>query len=139
MTVQKTLAMIKPDAVAAEKDQEILQLIEANGFTIEQFREVEFTKELATEFYKEHEGKPFFNDLIAFVTSGPAVALILSKENAIAAWRDFIGPTNPEKARAEKPESIRAKFGTDGTKNAAHGSDSEASFERESALLFSKK
>ena len=112
------MAIIKPDAVGAERDQEILQLIEAEGFVIEQLLELELTKEKAEEFYAEHKGKPFFDNLVAFMIrfvvlivrkikinfhSGPCVALILSRDNAIKKWRELIGPTNPEKARTDAP------------------------------------
>lgn len=83
-----------------------------------------FTKETADVFYGEHIGKPFYPNLSEFITSDVVIGMELIAPDAIQKWREFIGPTNTEKAKAEKPNSIRALFGTDGTKNAVHGSDS---------------
>jgi len=91
---------------------------------------------LSRKFYEEHKGKPFFDSLIEYMSSGPCAALILSKENAIQDWRELMGPTKPDQARIEKPKSIRALFGTDTTRNACHGSDSPKSAEREIAFFF---
>jgi len=83
-----------------------------------------FTKDSSNVFYGEHIGKDFFPNLQGFITSDVCVGMELVKVNGIKGWRDFIGPTNTQKAKEEKPDSIRAIFGTDGTKNAVHGSDS---------------
>ena len=90
----------------------IKELIAAEGFTILNERQYQMTPDEAERFYKEHTGKPFFGKLIAFMTSGETVALQLQKEGAIAAWRALCGPTNSEAARADAPESLRARFGT---------------------------
>ena len=90
------------------------------------------------QFYGEHEGKPFFETLIGFMTSGHVTALCLSKEDAIKGWRALMGPTNSLKAREEAPTSLRALFGTDGTRNATHGSDSTTSAARELEFFFPK-
>jgi len=90
-----------------------------------------FTKASAEEFYGEHKGKPFFPNLQSFITSDVVVGMEIVADNAIDKWRSLIGPTNTQKAKEEAPESLRALFGTDGTKNACHGSDSVGSMKRE--------
>jgi nucleoside-diphosphate kinase len=95
-----------------------------------------FTRESADNFYGEHIGKPFYPNLQEFICSDVVIGMELVADNAVQKWRNFIGPTNTEKARAEAPGSLRAQFGTDGTKNAVHGSDSPASAERELGLFF---
>lgn len=95
-----------------------------------------FTKETVGVFYAEHIGKPFFPTLEEFMTSDVVIGMELVAANAIQKWRSFIGPTNSLKAKAEAPNSIRAMFGTDGTKNAVHGSDSTASASREINFFF---
>jgi len=105
-------------------------------FEVAAQKELTLSKDLAEEFYGEHKGKSFFDNLVGFMTSGPAVALALRKPNAILEWRAALGPTNSDKARAERPGSLRAVYGTDGQRNAGHGSDSVASAQRELKLLF---
>lgn len=131
-----TFAFIKPDVVKAGKEQDALARIRAGGFEVLGEKTLTLSQEQAEEFYGEHKGKPFFEGLVGFMTSGPAVALALKKPNAIQAWRAFIGPTDSNKARETAPESLRATFGTDGRQNAFHGSDSVASAQRELALIF---
>jgi len=131
-----TLAMIKPDAVAAGKARDIMHAIEANGFHIIAKKYVQLTEAEAKEFYGEHEGKPFFPNLISFMTSGPIYALCMSKIGAISAWRALMGPTNSKEAREIKPTSLRAIYGTDDTQNACHGSDSTISARREVLFYF---
>ncbi|KAA3670475.1 nucleoside diphosphate kinase 5 [Paragonimus westermani] len=132
--VERTLAIIKPDAVivAEEIEEKILQ----NGFFIIQKRRVQLSPEQASEFYAEHYGKMFFPSLVSYMSSGPIVALVLAKENAIAAWRELIGPTNSIKAKSIAPMSIRALYGTDDQQNAVHGSDSFTSAEKEIRFFF---
>jgi len=132
----KTLAMIKPDAVAAGNAGSIMQAVEAAGFTIVQKKELTLTADMASAFYGEHKGKPFYETLVGFMTSGPIYALALSKEDAILDWRKLMGPTNSEIARESEPKSLRALFGTDNTMNATHGSDSPASASRELKFFF---
>ncbi|KAF9972900.1 hypothetical protein BGZ73_003902 [Actinomortierella ambigua] len=132
---QRTYAMQKPDVASVHRDA-ILKMITDGGFKIVEQKEYQFTLEKAQEFYAEHKGRPFFDDLTTWISSAPVYAMVLEKDNAIADWRTFIGPTNSEKARAEAPESIRAKFGKDGSHNAVHGSDSVASASREISLIF---
>lgn len=90
----------------------------------------------AAEFYAEHTGKGFFDDLLAFMTSGDVVALVLYRRNAIRAWRALMGATDSRKAREQQPKSIRAQWGTDNQRNAVHGSDSPASARREVRFFF---
>ena len=102
--VEKTYAMIKPDAVAANKQDEIIALTEQQGFKVLDKKTFTFTPELAAEFYSEHKGKDFFDGLIGFMTSGPSVGLVLEKANAIKGWREFIGPTKVEAAKESAPQ-----------------------------------
>jgi len=134
--VQTTFAWIKPDVVAAGREREMLDAIRAAGFEISLQRRMRMTRELAEEFYAEHRGKPFFEGLVDFMTSGDAVALALRGPGAVPAWRIALGPTSSERARAEAPGSMRARFGTDGSRNAGHGSDSAESAARELRLVF---
>ncbi|KAM8977142.1 nucleoside diphosphate kinase homolog 7 [Pelodytes ibericus] len=125
---EKTLAMIKPDAVM--KMGSVIDAIISTGFVIPKAKMVQLNRMEAIDFYSEHQSKSFFSDLINFMTSGPIVALEVIGDDAIASWRKLLGPTNSGIAKSESPKSIRARFGTDGTKNAAHGSDSIASAAR---------
>lgn len=136
---QRTLAMIKPDAVAAGAAQRIKAQIEAQGLKIARQREYQMSREQAESFYSEHSGKAFYSKLVEFMTSGPIWALELEGFGAIAGWRAMMGPTDSSKAKASAPTTLRAWFGTDGTKNAVHGSDSPTSAEREIAFHFSSK
>lgn len=130
----RTFGMIKPDAY--QHLGKIIADIQAGGFTITRLKMHRFKQAEAHSFYAEHQGKGFFNDLVAFITSDVVIGMELVNENAVTAWREFIGPTNSNTARASKPTSLRAKFGTDGSKNAVHGSDSPASAVRELDLFF---
>lgn len=134
--VESTLAMIKPDAVAAGEAERIMEQIEQQGFKILQKRSYQLSAEQAKEFYAEHVDKPFFPRLLEFMTSGPIWALGLELNGAIAAWRAMMGPTNSTSAKATAPMTLRAQFGTDGTMNAVHGSDSAQSAAREIAFHF---
>ncbi|KAJ3132964.1 Thioredoxin domain-containing protein 3 [Geranomyces variabilis] len=134
--VQQTLALIKPDAYGAGKKDDIIARIKADGFQIVQEQEQQWTAEKAGEFYKEHVGKPFYETLTGWMSSAPIYALVLSKADGIKAWRDLAGPTNSNTARETSPNSIRALFGTDGSQNAVHGSDSPASAAREIGIVF---
>ncbi|XP_053562484.1 nucleoside diphosphate kinase 7 [Bombina bombina] len=131
---EKTLALIKPDAI--KKMGSIIETILDSGFIITKTKMVLLTREEAMDFYSEHHTKSFFSDLVGFMISGPIVAIEVVGDDAISSWRKLLGPTNSSIARSELPESIRAKFGTDGTKNAAHGSDSVASAARELEFFF---
>lgn len=131
--IERTFAMIKPDAVAAGKTDEIVQAIKDRGFTIVAQRELTLDKDTAEKFYAAHAHKPFYKELVDFMTSGPVVVLALEKENAIADWRELMGTTNPGQA-AEG--TLRKTYGTDITHNAVHGSDSHESAEQELKLFF---
>ncbi|CAD5120997.1 DgyrCDS9541 [Dimorphilus gyrociliatus] len=132
--VERTLAIIKPDAT--EKEEEIKDIVLRSGFTILQRRKVHLTPEQASEFYAEHYGKLFFPSLIAYMSSGPIVAVALSKDKAISHWRQLLGPTSTFKARDTNPDSLRAIYGTDDQRNALHGSDSYSNAEREIRFFF---
>ncbi|NXM62714.1 TXND3 protein, partial [Illadopsis cleaveri] len=118
---EQTLALIKPEAVKTHKD-EIIQKVKDAGFSISKVKEQALTREMAAQFYKDHEGKPFFEDLVNCMTQGPSVIMVLSKENAVEEWRNLMGPPDPEEAKRTCPESIRAQFAHDILSNAVHGS-----------------
>ena len=118
--MQRTLAIIKPDAVANRNSGEILTRIEREGFHIVGMRLVNLSREEAEGFYAVHRDKPFFGDLTAFMSSGPAVVLCLEAEDAIAKWRNVMGATNPENA---DEGTLRKLFATNIERNAVHGSD----------------
>lgn len=132
-TVQRTFAMIKPDAVANKSAGDIISIIEKNGFIIKNMQMRTLTSKEAEIFYAEHKGKPFFTDLVSYITSGPVIAFNLEKENAIADWRELIGTTDPAQAR---PGTIRKMFAESKSKNAVHGSDSVEAASREIKLFF---
>jgi len=128
-----TFAMIKPDAVSKHDTGKIIDIIEKNGFEIIRLHKVIIAKDLAEDFYAEHKERPFFGELVEFVTSNPVIIMALHKEDAINEWRKLIGATNPKDA-AEG--TIRREFGTDIGKNAVHGSLDSASSTRELELFF---
>ena len=132
--LERTLVMIKPDMVS--KSDQILPEIEEAGFVVLQKRRVRFTPEQASDFYAEHYGKMFFPSLIAFMSSGPTLAMVVAKKNAIDGFREMLGPTNPEHASEINPKSFRARYGTDTLKNAMHGSESQVAAEREIRFIF---
>ena len=136
VTKEYTLALIKPDAVANGKETEIVNRIKYEGFMIVKQEKLKLTKEKAEAFYAEHKGKGFFDELVGFMCSGELVAMKLERENAIKAWRSVMGPTNFETARKEAPDSVRALYATNMTKNASHGSDSPRSAKRELDFFF---
>ena len=130
----RTLAIVKPDAFAAA--DEILHIAQLAGFTVLQRRTLRLAPARAEAFYAEHRGRPFFPGLVEFMASGPVVVAALARPGAVAAWRRLLGPTNAADARVAAPRSVRALYGTDGTRNAAHGSDSDASAARELRFFF---
>lgn len=134
--IQTTYAFIKPDAVKSGYEKSVLQAIRDEGFEIVEQRRLLLPTDLAQTFYMEHRGRPFFEGLVKFMTSGPVVALGLRKQNAVKAWREALGPTNVDVARQTHPWSIRARFGASAGENACHGSDSLESANRELELLF---
>ncbi len=118
---EQTLSIIKPDAVERNLDNEIKQLFIKNGFNIFKEKKIQIEKSEAEKFYKVHEMKPFYNDLCSYLSSGPIVAMILEKKNAVADNRKLMGATNPKDA---EEGTIRKKYGISIDKNSVHGSDS---------------
>ncbi|XP_072272924.1 thioredoxin domain-containing protein 6 [Pyxicephalus adspersus] len=119
--VEHTLAAIKPDALEEHRD-EILERIQVAGFTVSQIKETNLSQEMAEEFYKEHKGKPFYDQLVNYMCRGPCLMMILSKENAVQEWRALMGPTDPTEARTSAPDSLRSLFANSILQNAVHGS-----------------
>jgi len=129
-----TFAIIKPNAVRTGKTGPILAMINEGGFEITAMRMVRLTKPQAESFYNVHRGKPFFDGLIDFMTSGPVVVMILKHENAVAEFRKLIGATDPSKA---EPGTIRRTFAVSVQMNAVHGSDSDENAQTEANFFFS--
>ncbi len=119
--LEKTLSIIKPDAVERNLENQIKKMFENKGFKIIKEKKIQIEKSEAESFYKVHETKPFFNDLCAYLSSGPIVVMILQKENAVLANRELMGATNPNNA---EQGTIRKKYGISIDKNSVHGSDS---------------
>ena len=119
--IEKTLSIIKPDAVERSLDNEIKEMFKSKGFLIIKEKKIQIEKSEAEKFYKVHETKPFYNDLCAYLSSGPIVVMVLEKENAVLGNRDLMGATNPKDA---KDGTIRKKYGISIDKNSVHGSDS---------------
>ncbi len=118
---EQTLSIIKPDAVERNLDNEIKEMFKKNGFNIFKEKKIQIEKSEAEKFYKVHETKPFYNDLCSYLSSGPIIAMILEKENAVADNRKLMGATNPKNA---EEGTIRKKYGISIDKNSVHGSDS---------------
>ncbi|WP_372947138.1 nucleoside-diphosphate kinase [Mariniphaga sp.] len=135
MAGNQTFTMIKPTAVRKNFTGAIIKMINEAGFEIKALKLVRLTRDQAALFYAVHEGKPFYDSLIEFMSLGPIVAMILEKENAVEAFRNFIGATNPENA-AEG--TIRKLYGTSLQQNAVHGSDSDENAIIEADFFFSK-
>ena len=119
--MEQTLSIIKPDAVERKLDNEIKEMFKNKGFSIVNEKKIQIEKNEAEKFYKVHETKPFYNDLCAYLSSGPIVVMVLEKENAVIANRELMGATNPTDA---KEGTIRKKYGISIDKNSIHGSDS---------------
>ena len=131
--VQKTLAIVKPDGVEQKSLGQIVARIEAEGFRIAAMRMVRLGQAEAEGFYGVHRGKPFFGSLTAFMSSGPAVVMVLEREGAIAKWREVMGATNPANAA---PGTIRKEFATSVERNVVHGSDAPETAAFEIAYFF---
>jgi nucleoside-diphosphate kinase len=131
--MDRTLILVKPDAFARGLTGEILARFERKGLRIVALKHLQVTEDLATRHYAEHEGKPFFGELVTFITSAPLVALVLEGHEAVVAARQVIGATNPLEA---SPGSIRGDFALEVGQNMVHGSDSNESAEREVGLFF---
>jgi len=119
--LEQTLSIIKPDAVERDLDIEIKEMFKNKGFNILKEKKIQIEKSEAEKFYKVHETKPFYNDLCAYLSSGPIVVMVLEKENAVLANRDLMGATNPKDAA---DGTIRKRYGISIDKNSVHGSDS---------------
>lgn len=133
MAAEKTFVMIKPDAVKRGLIGEIVSRFERKGLKIKALKMVKLTRERAEQLYSVHRDKPFFNDLVEFVTSGPVVAMVLEGDSAISVVRLLIGSTDARKAA---PGTIRGDFALDIQENVVHASDSPESFEREYRVFF---
>ena len=121
MSIEQTLSIIKPDAVERNLENEIKKMFKSKDFVILKEKKIQIEKSEAEKFYKVHETKPFYNDLCAYLSSGPIVVMVLEKENAVLANRKLMGATNPKEA---EDGTIRKKYGISIDKNSVHGSDS---------------
>jgi len=119
--LEQTLSIIKPDAVERNLDNEIKEMFKSKGFNIVKDKKIQIVKSEAEQFYKVHQTKPFYNDLCAYLSSGPIVVMVLEKENAVLENRKLMGATNPKDA---EEGTIRKKYGISIDKNSVHGSDS---------------
>ncbi|WP_146552006.1 nucleoside-diphosphate kinase [Rummeliibacillus sp. SL167] len=133
MAIQKTFLMVKPDGVQRQLVGDIVDRFERKGFVLRGAKLMQITKELAEKHYAEHADKPFFGELVEFITSGPVFAMVWEGENVISVARLMMGATNPEQSA---PGTIRGDYSTTVSHNVIHGSDSLASAEREIGLFF---
>ena len=125
--------MVKPDGVKRRLVGEVISRLERKGFDIVEMKKMQIPREMAERHYGEHKGKPFYEDLVSFITSGPVVAMVVEGENAIAAWRKMMGATNPADAEGG---SLRGDFATTIDENVVHGSDAPDTAEREIDIFF---
>jgi nucleoside-diphosphate kinase len=132
-TIQRTLAIVKPDAVAKNAIGDIVNTVLGKGFRVIGMKMLQINKAQAAGFYAVHAGKPFFQSLVDFMSRGPIVVLALEKDNAIAEWRELMGPTNPANA---SEGTIRKKWGANIENNAVHGSDAEDTARFEISYFF---
>jgi len=133
MLSMKTFFMVKPDGVERQLTGKIINILESEGYQINKLKKMIIDEEKAKLHYEEHKEKPFFSDLIQFITSGPVVVMELEGNDVITKIRELMGATNPSEA---EPGTIRAQFGTEIEKNVVHGSDSIESAERELEIFF---
>jgi nucleoside-diphosphate kinase len=133
MAIERTFGIVKPDAVAKNAIGGVIQMIEAAGLRLLGLRLVKLTQAQAEAFYAVHNARPFFGDLVRFMTSGPCVVMAIEGENAVARYREVMGPTDSAKAPAG---TIRQKFGTNIEKNAVHGSDAQETAKVEIGFFF---
>ncbi len=131
---EQSLLLIKPNAVLHRHIGHVISIVENKGFIIRNIKVFQFTSDLAAEFYREHQAKGFYGRLINFMVSGPTVAVLLEKTNAVSELRDLVGDAEPEK---REPHTIRAIYAEGVTENAVHASDSISSAIREIELIFS--
>jgi nucleoside-diphosphate kinase len=132
--MERTFGIIKPDAVTRNITGKIISKIEENGFTIIAMKKLWLTKKQAEGFYAVHKDKPFFQSLTDYMSSGPCIAMVLEKDNAIAAWRKLMGATNPAQAA---PGTIRKEYAVNLETNSVHGSDAAETAEFEIKYFFS--
>lgn len=133
MALERTYAMVKPDGVKRGLVGEVVRRLEQKGFRIVGMKLMQIPRETAERHYGEHQGKPFFEGLVSFITSGPVVAMVVEGENAILEWRKMMGATNPKDAA---PGTIRGDFASTIDENVAHGSDAPETAEREIQIFF---
>ena len=134
--MERTLSIIKPDAVAKNVIGKIIDRFESNGLRIAAMKKIKLTKEDAAKFYEVHKERPFFNDLCEYMSSGPVVVMVLEGENAVAKNRELMGATNPKEA---EPGTIRADFAESIDANAVHGSDSVENATNEINFFFAQR
>ena len=130
---QRTFGIIKPDAVSKKVAGQIIARIEESGLSVVAMKRIQLDTEMAQGFYAVHKERPFFGELVSFMTSGPVVAVVMEGDDAIKRWRDLMGPTNSEEAPAG---TLRGDFGTDIEKNAVHGSDAPETAKIEISYFF---
>ncbi len=133
MAIEQTFAMVKPDGVRRQLVGTVIKRLENKGFRIRGLKLMQISRALAERHYGEHAGKPFYEGLVSFITSGPVAAMVVEGENAIAEWRKMMGATNPKDAA---PGTIRGDFATTIDENVVHGSDAPATAEREISIFF---
>ena len=133
MMAEKTLMIVKPDAVGKNVIGQIIGRVEGHGFIVKRLRMLSLSREMAESFYEIHKERPFFGELVDFMISGPVVPMVLEREDGVSCLREFIGPTNSEEAPAG---TIRGDFGTDVQCNAVHASDSIENARREIDFFF---
>jgi len=131
--MQDTYMMIKPEAFKAGNTADILSMVAANGFEIVRIKSFDMSNDMAQTFYDVHKERPFFNDLVSYMTSGTVVGVHVRRDDAVKRMRELVGATNPEEATAG---TIRFRFGTDIGSNAVHASDSPENAERELGIVF---
>ena len=131
--IERTLSIIKPDAVERNLVEEIKKIFVKNNLNIKNSKKIHITKDEASEFYKVHQSKPFYNDLCSYLSSGPIVVMVLEGENAVAANRNLMGATNPKDANEN---TIRKLYGISIDKNSVHGSDSLDNAKKEIDFFF---
>ncbi len=135
MTLEKTLSIIKPDATSRNLSGQVNSIIEKSGLKIIAQKRIKLTKEIASKFYEVHKDRPFFHDLVSFMTSGPVIVQVLQCDNAVALYRQVMGATNPEEA---EEGTIRKQFALSIEANSVHGSDSIDNANREISFFFSE-
>jgi nucleoside-diphosphate kinase len=134
MSIERTFGIVKPDAVANNAVGGVIQTIEAAGLRVAGVKMLKLSPAQAEAFYAVHKARPFYGDLVRFMTSGPCVVMVLEGESAVTRYRDVMGPTDSKKA---PPTTVRGKFGTDIERNAVHGSDGPDTAKAEIAFFFS--